>query len=211
MNSQSLRNARSVSLLSAVGRVGRIAIASSTVGRWVQDIAEQTVDIARQSRLGATIRWGGQATRASWVYRWLTAEPEPDVVVIDLRETAVVGPILALLDRLLAPFVRNWQAARTGTVVARLSARFVARPIQAVSIVAIAAIHTNLFVLFALDSLSRNALGAGLLVTALALAGTRVTRSADELAETDVYELAVKLLAPPEPPERDEQNDGPPK
>jgi hypothetical protein len=209
MNSQSLRNARSVSLLSAVGRVGRIAIASSTVGRWVQDIAEQTTDIARQSRFGATIRWGGRAARASWCYRWLTTEPEADVVVIDIRETAVVGPILALVDRLLGPLVQHWRGARTGTVVTGLSERFVDRPVQLISIAALVAILTNLFLLVALGSPSPSTVGAGLLAASVALAGTRVTRSADELARTDVYELAVKLLAPPEPPERDEQNDGP--
>jgi hypothetical protein len=36
--------------------------------------------------------------RASFLYRWLTAEPEPEVVVIDLRETYAVGPLLAILD-----------------------------------------------------------------------------------------------------------------
>lgn len=49
--------------------------------------------------------------RRSWLYRWLTAEPEPEVVVIDLRETYTVGPMLAVLDRCLAVFgppVREW-------------------------------------------------------------------------------------------------------
>ena len=47
-------------------------------------------------------------TRESFLYRWLTAEPEPDVVVIDLRETYTVGPVIRLLDagvEWLAPYL----------------------------------------------------------------------------------------------------------
>lgn len=33
----------------------------------------------------------------AWGYRWLTAEPEPDIIVIDLRDTVVFGPILQVL------------------------------------------------------------------------------------------------------------------
>lgn len=49
--------------------------------------------------------------RASYLYRWLTAEPDPDVVVIDLRETYAVGPVIALLDWLVGPFGRLYRAS----------------------------------------------------------------------------------------------------
>ncbi|MFC7235560.1 hypothetical protein [Halosegnis marinus] len=52
----------------------------------------------------------GTAVRNSYLYRWLTKEPEPEVIVIDLRETWTVGPIIALFDRLiewLAPYWRE--------------------------------------------------------------------------------------------------------
>jgi len=39
-----------------------------------------------------------EITKASWIYRWLTAEPEPEVIVIDLRETHTVGPFFAMLN-----------------------------------------------------------------------------------------------------------------
>jgi hypothetical protein len=51
-------------------------------------------------------------TRASFCYRWLTKEPEPDVVVIDLRETYTVGPLIALLDRLAPTIERTWRGSR---------------------------------------------------------------------------------------------------
>jgi hypothetical protein len=43
-------------------------------------------------------RWITTAVRNSWLYGWLTAEPEPEVIVIDLRETYTVGPFIAALD-----------------------------------------------------------------------------------------------------------------
>lgn len=40
-------------------------------------------------------------TRESYLYRWLTKEPDPEIIVIDLRETYTVGPIIAILDHLV--------------------------------------------------------------------------------------------------------------
>jgi hypothetical protein len=78
------------------------------------------------SRLGAVSEWlsgadasaddGGSRFAAllteSWLYRWLTTEPEPAVIVIDLRETRTVGPVLALLDRLLEWATPYWRQSR---------------------------------------------------------------------------------------------------
>ena len=37
----------------------------------------------------------------AWIIRWLTREPEPNVVEIDLTETRTIGPIVAVLDRIV--------------------------------------------------------------------------------------------------------------
>jgi hypothetical protein len=47
----------------------------------------------------------------------LTAEPEPDVVVIDLRETLAVGPVIRLLDRVLDLIVPYWAQSIPGRVL----------------------------------------------------------------------------------------------
>ncbi|PSQ50738.1 hypothetical protein BRD15_01045, partial [Halobacteriales archaeon SW_6_65_15] len=60
-----------------------------------------------------TVQTLADYTRHSFCYRWLTKEPEPDVVVIDLRETYAVGPLIALLDRLAPTLGRTWRASRT--------------------------------------------------------------------------------------------------
>ncbi|SHH68142.1 hypothetical protein [Halobaculum gomorrense] len=80
----------------------------------VQRMKARVRDVARRSTIGSTIANLGDAVwtssvatlgertgtyvRNSWLYTWLTKEPEPEVIVIDLRETWTVGPVIALLD-----------------------------------------------------------------------------------------------------------------
>lgn len=64
----------------------------------------------------AVARW----TRRSFLYRWLTAEPDPEVIVIDLRETYTVGPVIALLDRVAPIVARTWRGSHAARVTARL-------------------------------------------------------------------------------------------
>jgi hypothetical protein len=51
----------------------------------------------------------GTTVRNSSLYRWLTKEPEPEVIVIDLRETWTVGPIIAVLDRFIEWIAPYWR------------------------------------------------------------------------------------------------------
>ena len=51
-------------------------------------------------------------TRNSFLYRWLTKEPEPDVIVIDLRETRTVGPFIKVLDAVIDRLEPYWQGSR---------------------------------------------------------------------------------------------------
>ncbi|WP_132057793.1 hypothetical protein [Halorussus amylolyticus] len=83
------------------------------------DVATET------SRLVGAFRMLERWIRHSFVYRWLTKEPDPDVIVIDLRETHTVGPFIAVLDR-LAPLVeRIW----LGSLVRRATERVKAAPV----------------------------------------------------------------------------------
>jgi len=65
--------------------------------KWYHGVSWETVRTAiREARPSRPSRpsLGG-------IRRWLTAEPEPDVIVIDLRETVTVGPIVLVLDRIV--------------------------------------------------------------------------------------------------------------
>lgn len=50
-------------------------------------------------------------TTQSYCYRWLTAEPDPDVIVIDLRETWTVGPLLKLMTTAVAWVLPLWRSS----------------------------------------------------------------------------------------------------
>jgi hypothetical protein len=83
--------------LTAVVTVAALAGLVRT-SKWDHDVSWETVRAAardakpsRPSR--ASIKRLGQ---------WLTAEPDPDVIVIDLRDTVTVRPIILVLDRIVA-------------------------------------------------------------------------------------------------------------
>jgi len=60
--------------------------------------------------------------RNSYGYRWLTAEPDPSVVVIDLRETRTVGPFVRLLEQVVDPVERAWEDSRIAATVTTIGA-----------------------------------------------------------------------------------------
>ena len=45
----------------------------------------------------------------SFLFQWLTKEPEPEVIVIDLRKTRTVGPFIRLLDWAVARIRPYWE------------------------------------------------------------------------------------------------------
>jgi len=82
-------------------------LAGSTIVAILQSI--QGTFSARLSALGS---WAGRVIRNSLLYRWFTTEPEPEVIVIDLRRTHTVGPFITILDGIvetLAPYFRDSQ------------------------------------------------------------------------------------------------------
>jgi hypothetical protein len=92
----------------AVAAVGTAASRSVVAG--VGSSLHRGYETSRLAAAGAAVStW----VRNSRVYGWLTAEPEPDVIVVDLRETWTVGPVIGVLDRVVP---RAASAARESTV-----------------------------------------------------------------------------------------------
>lgn len=170
----------------------------ATIARRARNLAGTAFD---DSLGGRFVRGFTQAVRSSWLYQWLTAEPDPDVIVIDLRETAIVGPLLGVLDWLIVRTLTYWDGSVLSLLADRSADVFRDRPIQAVSTVVFAAIVANVAVAIATGTPTARAIGIRLLVMSLTLSGTRLTYSAEELTETRVYSMAVALLEPPDPPE----------
>jgi len=90
-----------------------IAVAGSLglvlASKWYHDVQWATVaDAARDA-------WPSVPSRpARSVWTWLTAEPDPDVIVVDLRETLTVGPIIVVLDLIVDRLARLYRQSASG-------------------------------------------------------------------------------------------------
>ena len=92
------------------------ALASSIVLGGVRRLAEA---IASSPLVGIPSRLY-HLTRRSFSYRWLTKEPDPDVILIDLRETRTVGPFVAALDRFIERFRPYWLSSTAKSALDRV-------------------------------------------------------------------------------------------
>jgi len=163
---------------------------SAAVSRWS--------DTARVSAMAAIIvGWA----RASFLYRWLTAEPEPEVIVIDLRDTLTVRPILVVLDRTLRTLGYGLPTSTVRGLAADVATRTRDAPIRVASLVLIVALVTEALVSGLLGDLDRIGFGIRLVLAAVALVGVRIELSWNELRDTRPVRLLVAALEPPPPPE----------
>lgn len=93
----------------------------------IEAVGEKISTITDGSRVITTVRTLGARmsgfVQESYCYRWLTKEPDPEVIVIDLRETYTVGPFIALLDRIIPHIEDAWRQSRVGSVVKRVFER----------------------------------------------------------------------------------------
>ena len=143
-------------------------------------------------------RW----VRGSAMYGWLTAEPDPDVIVIDLRETWTVGPFLRVLDRVVDLFVDASRGSRVVTGGKRGVDAAVDAPLR-VGGVAAAAFGLVVAVAALPGEVSVTTLAVGLALSVAGLVVARDTRDWATLRETRPVQLAIAAFEPPEPPARE--------
>jgi hypothetical protein len=155
---------------------------------------------AQRSRLSGLAGRFQRFVEASWLYRWLTAEPDPDVIVIDLRETLTVGPWLAAIERA----VRWLLPATVSSVLFQLGGRTAAvlraRPVQLLSLLVGSGAAAGLLLTVATGEPSRPAVAVLALVVVFAALGSREDRSWTEVRESRWVELLAAAFEPPEPP-----------
>ena len=72
------------------------------------------VSIARQGS-----QWLATVTTSSLLYGWLTEEPDPDVIIIDLRKTWTVGPFITLIDAFIEWIAPIWRASQLAGLAAK--------------------------------------------------------------------------------------------
>jgi hypothetical protein len=154
------------------------------------------------SRLGGLGRTLSRITRGSWLYRWLTSEPDPDVVVIDLRETWTVGPILAIFEWVLRPLERYWPRSGLGAVTSSTTEQFRTAPIRVLGLGVTIAVSVSLILAFVLGNPTSSSLGIQLCVLAIGLLATRIDTSWRRLRDGPIGRALKAVFEPPDPPER---------
>lgn len=100
----------------------RAAIASSVLGRTARGLRRAVY----HSYLAQSVRTLARWIRHSYLYRWFTTEPDPDIIVIDLRETYTIGPFLRLFDWVGGGLARRYR----GSIVQR-AVRYLTSPVVA--------------------------------------------------------------------------------
>ena len=113
-----------VGLVCATADQLRAWLAASWLTSASAALADDLATVIDASWLAGAVRTLTRWIRRSFLYRWLTKEPDPDVIVIDLRDTYTVGPFVALLDRLAPTIERTWR----GSFVHRVADRFTIDP-----------------------------------------------------------------------------------
>lgn len=199
---------------------------SSEINRWVPLQSSTILTAIRTSRLVRTVGTlpatlqtasahsglsnlttaGRRYVEGSWLYRWLTKEPDPDVIVIDLRETLTVGPWLAAIDRGMRWLLPAAASSILYTASHRGHALVTARPVQLVSLLAGLVAMGVL-----LAGVTAHSTPLVVVATALAVAaalGSRITWTWEDLQETRGYQTLAAAFEPPEPPERAETEHG---
>jgi hypothetical protein len=99
---------RVVSAVRRASRTSRVLGALRTARTRLAISVDTSRLVSAVDRVGSTL---GSWTRSSWLDGWLTTEPDPDVVVIDLRETYTVGPLIAALDRVAGWVGPRWRGS----------------------------------------------------------------------------------------------------
>lgn len=177
----SLREWSSGSLLVRSGRSLRSAVATATT-----DSA-----LTRSGRVAHS--W----LRGSFLYRWLTAKPDPQVVVVDLRESVTVGPLVRMLDWVHSRLAASSTHSRTYRAGIETVAEFRRAPLRVAGFVLCVA---------ALSALSLDVLTGGFSVSALVvsglgflvgLVGTQIRVPLTQLADARTVQMLLAAFEPP--------------
>jgi len=184
------------------------AVSNSQVASAVSGALTPLAPAAARSRLAGLWEGGRRSVKGSWLYRWLTAEPEPDVVVIDLRETLTVGPWLRLVQRALEWLLPAAVSSALFRTCRRGHGLALGRPVQIASLLLAgsAAVIVGIAATLATPAL----VAVGIVFAILALAGSRVDRSWEELRDTRAVGALAAAFEPPEPPESPERTESAP-
>lgn len=178
---------------------GVLGWAKSRLRRFGAAVAASRIARAGKGVEDTLSRWAS----GSYIVQWFLAEPDPEVIVIDLRETYTVGPVIRALEWAAGHGSRL--AERSGLTAAAQSTAAWARSrplhVAGIALLGVAIVGTASAVL------TSGGFGGWLVVTGIALLALRERRSWGQLRETRVGRALVAAFEPPEPPETEPQSD----
>lgn len=106
------------------------AVADSWVLNTVRTLDDWLSETSRRARVRRTWKRARRITRISAVYGWLSAEPDPRVVIVDLREPRTVGPLVRGLGSVLSACRRAVPRSRLIAVCRTLSSAVSDAPVK---------------------------------------------------------------------------------
>ncbi|SET50719.1 hypothetical protein [Natrinema hispanicum] len=177
------------------------ALERSTTVRFLSSLPNQIEAALEESRLRELSDTITSYVRSSFCYRWLTAEPDPDIIVIDLRETYTVGSFIRLLDAVIDELETGYTNSQAEYTISRITTAIQAQPIRLLGIVGLACVPLSLLTLTLAGSISTTLFAVHLITIALSAAALRSTHSLADLLESRPAKLLIAALEPPEPPE----------
>lgn len=186
---------------SRVATIARRSTVASALERTRDRTGATTRAAMRNARLTGAGETGRRFVRGSFCYRWLTAEPDPDVIVIDLRETLTVGPPLRAIQRSLEALAPSVATARLATAGRAVASTLRARPIRVASLVLLGTVVTGVVALVASGNPSPIPVATLVALGLLAAVGVRSRATWDGVRESRIVGLLVAAFEPPEPPE----------
>lgn len=154
----------------------------------------RAVEASRTSSAAATVAgW----TRDAAVVRWLTREPDPQVVIVDLRETRTVGPALGVFEWAGAGLAANAAGSLTGRAGDALAEAVRRRPLQVLGVVLLVATAASATLSAVAGSLGPTAALVHGLAALVAVAGIASDATLADVRETRVARAVVRLVEPP--------------
>lgn len=176
--------------------------------RWLEGL-ERAGGHSRMASIGSTLE---PVLHHSRLYRWLTADPEPDVLEINLRETKTVGPIIRTTQRLGTWLSHSIGATPLPTVSHRLHQWVRARPLQPGGLVLGLLAVVSFGAGIATDSAQLVGLATFLGVVALLL--SRIRWSEERLRTSRAVQALTRVFVPPDRPDsgsnRETMHESPP-
>ncbi len=155
----------------------------------------------QESYFAASLQGITATVQNSTIYRWLTTEPEPEVIVIDLRETWTVAPVLWFLNVIFDRVRPALSDSRAATAI-RWGSRYLYQLPAVVGGLGLitAGLVASLFIV-----LRGGLQPIRLILAATAVIGgilaTRDRRSWMDFRETRLVTLLITVLEPPDPTE----------